>query len=239
MAEIFDHAIDPKQYDLGKIKWEQETADSPIRKFFFLEYISQLKDVYVGKSVLDIGCGTRWLLPKIHGFGAKEVEGLEPSKINVDACKKVAPGYKVYDGDFLSFELEKKYDVIVGVMVLIHIGDVNEAFSKVKSLLNEKGELHIIVPDYGYFRRERNDYKVDFEDINSDEYSTMIHRPIGAFADIVRRSSVYEKIGKETGIELISDILMYPTTELISALPKYKEFEKVVMMHLLRFKKTN
>ena len=39
--------------------------------------------------------------------------------------------------------------------------------------------------------------------------------------------------------ELISDTPMYPTQGLITAIPKYKELETVVMMHLLRFKKVN
>lgn len=237
MKKIYNQAINPSQYDSGKIQWEQETADSPIRKFFFLKYISQLKDSYKGKKVLDIGCGTGWLLPQISNFGAKEVEGLEPSKINFNACKKIAPNYKVYNNEFLSFKSEKKYNTIIGMMVFIHFGNLTKAFNKVNSLLDESGELIMIIPDYDYFKRKRIDYKVEFEEINPDEYSTMIHRPIGSFADVVRKSKVYEKVGRENGFKLISDTYMYPTSKLISALPKYKEFEKTIMMHLLRFKK--
>ena len=237
MKKIYSQATNPQQYDTGKIQWEQETAESPMRKFFFLEYISQLKDTYKGKKVLDIGCGTGWLLPKLSEIGAKKVEGLEPSKVLLKVCKKIAPDYKIYNDDFLSFNSKNKYDAIIGIMVLIHLGDLNKAFNKANSLLEENGELHVIVPDYDYFKRERHDYKVEFEDINPDEYSTLIHRPIGSFADVVRKSKVYERVGKENGLKLISDTLMYPTPNLISALPKYKELEKVVMMHLLRFKK--
>jgi SAM-dependent methyltransferase len=237
MEDIYSQAINPKQYDTGKIQWEQETGESPMRKFFFGPYISQFKDFYKDKSVLDIGCGTGWLLPKLSDWGAKQVEGLEPSKVLREVCKKIAPDYKVHNKDFLSFNPKNKYDAITGIMVLIHIGDINKAFQKANSLLNKNGELHIIVPDYDYFRRERIDYKVEFKDINPDEYATLIHRPIGAFADVVRRSRVYEKIAKENGLKLVSDTPMYPTPELINAIPKYKEFEKVVMMHLLRFKK--
>src|SRR3990172_4656362 len=106
---IRNQAVDPAQYDNGKISWEQETADSPMRKFFF-EYLSKYREKFEGSSVLDVGCGTGWLLLKLSQLGASSVEGLEPSQVNYDMCRKICPGYTVHHTDLFSFAPQKSYD---------------------------------------------------------------------------------------------------------------------------------
>ncbi len=75
-----------------------------------------------GKSVLEIGLGTglfaSFLVKK--GF---EVEGIEPSDFMFSILKKRFPNIPCYKGDVVSFDINKKYDMIVshGTFPLISI----------------------------------------------------------------------------------------------------------------------
>jgi len=120
-----------------------------------------------------------------------------------------------------------------------HIADLNAAFRKIQNLLKPGGELLIIVPDYDYFKKPRYNYKLSFEEINEDEYAVSVERTIGAMADVVRKSSKYEKVGKEVGLELLEDKPMPPTKKLLEQVPKYKEFKGVSLTRLLKFRLTS
>ena len=73
------------------------------------------------------------------------------------------------------------------------------------------------------------------EDIDADEYVTMVKRPFGTLADIVRSIDRYRAVGNETGLRLVEDVPMPPTEKLMQTVPRYRGSAGKPMTHLLRF----
>ncbi len=155
MVKLLEKATNPAQYDLEEVVWAKEIEDSPTRRFYY-EYLGKYEDKWKDADILDIGCGTGWLMNLLLKNGARLVEGAEPSIRNARAANKLYPSLKVFNSAFESFSTERKYDLIISVMVFSHISDINSAFRKLTTLLKESGEAQIVVPDYDYFKKTGN-----------------------------------------------------------------------------------
>ncbi len=237
MGRIYKRAIDSKQYDLGTIKWHSETADSPFRKFF-ISYLKKYTYLWKNADVLEIGSGLGWLLNLIKQEGANIVEGIEPSKKNIAWIKDNFSQLRVFNTDFQNFKTERKYDLIIAVMVFNHIGNITEMLAKAYSLLKDKGELQIIVPEFTHYRLPTYHHKVEFEKINDEEYAISVTRDDGTLADVIRKIGVYKREAHKTKFEFVEAIPLLPTKELIKSNSKYKKYEKgPPHSYLIRFQK--
>ncbi len=237
MGEIYQRATNPKQYDLNDINWTHETSDSPHRMFYY-EYLQKYKDKWKNAKVLDIGSGLGWLLLKVSENGAQLVEGIEPSKNNYLTSKKQHPSLTVYNTDFENFETTKRYNIITGIMVFNHIADINKAFEKAYSLLEDRGELWIIIHEFYYAQTPRFGYEIEKEKINEDEYALKVDRKSWKIiADVVRKEEVYIKAAQKAGLKLIETTPITPTPELIKKIPQYAILKNTPTNRLLRFQK--
>lgn len=236
MGKIYAKAINPKQYDSLDTDWSSETFNSPYRRYYY-EYLKKYKKTWKNADVLEIGCGTGWLLGMIKKEGATHVEGIEPSKKNVKIIKKYFKKIKIHPIKFEEFKSKQKFDLILGVMVFNHIKNLDKSFSKLSYLLKDKGELQIIVPDYRYGKIPKFNYTLKFEKISEEEYAVEVDRKKRAIADIIRKIAVYTKSAHKSGLTCVQDVSLYPTSDLIRSFPKYAPFRKICREHLLRFKK--
>ena len=235
--KLLQRAINPLQYDFDDVFWDSQSGlKSPKRKFFY-EYLSEYKKQWVDAEILDIGCGTGWLVDLFIRNGAYLAEGIEPSRHSVDVAKELFPDIKIHHGDFNSFQSEKQYDLITAVMVLNHIGDLSTAFKKINKLLKNGGELQIVVPDYQYFKKQRYGHETEIERLNQDEYVAQDKDSQGLIADIVRKIKIYKEIAQKSGLNFTEHIKMYPTKSLIKHIPHYLEIKDEAITHLLRFGK--
>jgi len=230
VSEIYERAVDPLQYDREDICWEKEIELRPLTRNLFFDSLKKYDSKWVNADVLDIGCGNGWLMDLLIKDKARSVEGLEPSKKNIILLKKEFPHLDIINCDFQSFETEKKYDLITGVMVFTHFSDLDSVFRKIYNLLKEDGELHAIIPDYEYTKKQRKDYEILIEELNEDEYVIQIKKDFGVIADIVRKVEVYEKTGKKNGMMLMDNVG-------VSCSKRLKDGGNEVIFHLLRFKK--
>ena len=130
------------------------------------------------------------------------------------------------------------FDLIIAVMVFNHIGDLNAAFHKVDQLLKKRGELHVVIPDFDYFKMRRHDYQVSSETINDNAYAVAVQRNFGTIADIVRRPEEYHKAAQSANLSLIESIPMFPTDDLIRSKPSYQALKNQAITHLLRYQKS-
>lgn len=236
--KLFKRATNPLQYDFDDIFWDSQSGLKSPKRNFFYEYLSKYKKQWVGADILDIGCGTGWLVDLFIRNGANLAEGIEPSEHSVKIAKTLFPDIKIYHCDFNSFQFEKQYDLITAVMVLNHIGDLKATFKKINKLLKSGGELQIVVPDYQYFGKRGHGHKIEIERLNSDEYAAQDKdNQQGSIADIVRKMKIYKEIAENSGLKFIEHIKMYPTKSLIKHMPQYAEFKDEAITHLLRFKK--
>jgi len=238
MNEFVKRATDPSQYDFGDMNWDKDSEIyTPIRQFFYGE-IGKRKAKWKGLDVLDLGCGSGWLLARMKEDGARTVEGFDPSERNVQMAAQLYPEIKVHKATLDSYGPSKQYDLITSVMVFGHIENLDSAFEKIKTMLKDGGEFYLIAHDYDYNKLPRYDYEVQVKDLTVDSYVTMTKRNQGTISDIVRRTSLFEDASKRAGLELVEDFEMRPTELLIRDSPRYESMRGVVLTHFLRFKKS-
>ena len=97
------------------------------------------------KNILDIGCGKGSFLKELASLGIS-CEGIDFSKTMIEAAKKNCQGYpiKIHYGDFMTYNLKKKYDCIIFSGVIEHIEDDNKCMKKIYELLNPNGKIILL-----------------------------------------------------------------------------------------------
>lgn len=235
-STLINRATNPTQYDLPDVSWSEEGAgiESPTRKYMW-HYLSSNVN-FQNKSILDIGSGTGWLLDLALKTGAKSAIGVEPSKKNAVLANKFFPHIITHNISLQGFKTKERFDLIFGIMSFIHMENIDEAFKQVKCLLKENGYLYLIVSDFEHYKKPRYDYRINIEPLSKETYAVSVLRPSGLLASIVRQTNVYKKSALISGLELINDIPMPPTDELIKQVPKYEECRNEPLTRLLIFK---
>ena len=235
VEELLARATSPTQYDLDDISWSTENGlQSPTRKFFF-DYLLKLKGEWNDTDILDIGCGTGWLMHLLEENGAKSVEGIEPSHKNVAYAGD--NGFKIYHCDLDSFSGDKTYDLLISVMTFGHIGNLDTAFEKMAELVRDGGGVQLIVPAYDYFKRKRDGCKVEFQELNPEEYVVQVTREQGTIAEIVRKVEVYQRVAERVGLTVEDAIPMTPTDSLMRDSPRHAAFRDQPITYLIRLRK--
>lgn len=110
----------------------------------FIEFILKNDENIAGKRILEIGCGTGYLLYELQKLGA-DVQGIEPGNYGIQGREK----YKVpIIIDFFDpKKITEKYDVIIFFGVLEHMINAGQFLKDVKSILNTDGNIFLAVPD--------------------------------------------------------------------------------------------
>lgn len=237
METPFERAVKHDQYDLEEVAWAKESHGESTRAQFFLEYLRPYLDSLKGKKVLDIGAGTGWLVKQAMDNGAVSAVGLDPSTANIKQSKAEYPGIEMEHITFEEYKpIDRKFDVIVAVMSFSHIEDVNGSFKKVRALLERNGQFILVIPDFEYNKIERFDYVIEKQPIDEESYAVAIKRPAGTIADIIRKTSVYERAAKVVNMKLVKEVGMKPTKKQIARAPKYESVKDMAITRLLEFK---
>lgn len=236
MNHLFEKATDPSQYD-GDLLWYKEGRAESTRTGFFLEHLDPYMKSWAGKSVLDIGAGTGWLVARAMEYGAKKVVGIEPSENNITQCMHDHPGVELVQTTLEEFDAKgQRFDEIIAVMSFPHIGDLEMAFQKIRTLMTKNAETLLVVPDYDYFNRTRHDYSVEIHDIDDNSYITSVTRPYGNLVDIVRKTNLFELAAESAGLKLIKEVGMKPTENQMTKAPSYAEVKDQALTRLLVFR---
>ena len=112
----------------------------------FLEFVcavhgsNNFKDV----SVLEIGCGTGYLLHRLSVLGAQAV-GIEPGAHGRESVSKY--GTKILTDFFPSKKIKGKFDFIVFYAVLEHFERPGEFLANVQEFLSPVGKIALAVPN--------------------------------------------------------------------------------------------
>ena len=132
VIDYFDRHID----DFDKIyrknrSWLGNWLDSTVRASVGLRFdlaFELLGDIK-GKSVLDVGCGSgRYMLEAVNR-GAGKVVGLDAASGAIRAARKIAGELSVLDNvnfikaDFIDYELEDEFDILLAVGYFDYIFD--------------------------------------------------------------------------------------------------------------------
>ena len=110
----------------------------------FLKYILDVVDDVSGKNILEIGCGTGYLLHLLQIKGAI-VEGIEPGQYARIGREKYS--LNIVEGFFSAENYNKKFDIIIFYGVLEHISNYRKFLEDVKSILSDNGKIILSVPN--------------------------------------------------------------------------------------------
>lgn len=130
---------EPIPFDYSKVENYALAAPDPARTQRTLELLIP----YMGKNVLEIGCGQGELLSAMDKLSS--ADGIDPSKANIDACN--AKMLTVYQMGIEQLEPTKQYDLVVMSHVLEHVADINSALGTIRDVLPQGGHVYIEVPD--------------------------------------------------------------------------------------------
>ncbi|WXG42215.1 MAG: class I SAM-dependent methyltransferase [Candidatus Freyarchaeum deiterrae] len=128
---------------------------------FIIKVLKKLR--FKPKSILDLACGTG-RLTKLFLDAGYEVEGLDSSQSMLNIAR--GRGLKVHHGNMISFELGKKYDLVICVFdslnYVLKQSDLQKCFKSVSRHLNRDGlfifdmnsdyKINEVLPTY------KNDY---------------------------------------------------------------------------------
>lgn len=110
-----------------------------------------------GKRVLDLGCGSGYLLQKLAERGI-EAAGIEPNQETIALAKERNPMLTIHQGfaeDAGAF-VKERVDAIVMMDVLEHVEDDRQLLENLRPLLRSGGELLIVVPAYAWLYGKRD-----------------------------------------------------------------------------------
>ncbi len=239
MSSYLSKASNPKQYDLGEVRWDQEGSGDNYFRRLFLESIDDFIGEVKNKTILDVGSGTGWLVSELNNRGAKVI-GIDPSKTNLLTANARYPKLEFRLVPIEDFNYKKRFDIVICVMVFEHIPDLENAFEKINSLLKPDGRLIVITGDFNKFVKSRFGYTVEREIIEDEIVATKTNygERMGVLYDINRTPNKYI----ETAISHDLKIKVYkpiqPTEWLIGEQEKYAQFSGNSIFHLYIFERS-
>lgn len=137
-AEHYDLLIDEGDDPIH----DPEPLQDYMNKWDGQEFIGQMQ-LNSSKSVLEIGVGTGRLAVRVAPLCGEFVgidispKTVKRAKENLSSCKNV----NIICADFLSFDFDRKFDVIYSSLTFMHIEDKQQAVNKIAGLLNGAGRF--------------------------------------------------------------------------------------------------
>lgn len=160
------------------------------------EYLAFLKQHTQGKSLLDVGTGTGLLLHLARAAGY-DVEGTDLSK-HVSETLPAKVGITIHHGTIERIDFARKYDIITMLHVLEHTTDPLSTINRAKEILNERGFIIVVVPNYRSLDTRIKDTLSRLK-LKSRPYK---HLALGHHNFVFSIKSL-ERLGKKAGLRVV------------------------------------
>tara|TARA_B100001057_G_scaffold93106_1_gene89450 strand:- start:593 stop:1483 length:891 start_codon:yes stop_codon:yes gene_type:complete len=110
-----------------------------------------LKNLESKSNFLEIGCGSGYMMEVALNLGFKNVEGVEPSKLAIDAANENIKK-KIKHGVFNKNDFkENSYDLIFIAMIIEHVTDINNFLSNLYNILKPGGFIVCVCHNERHF----------------------------------------------------------------------------------------
>lgn len=148
MPRIKTSVVDDRGYNQGF----KETASSVKRMERRADWMIDEMDTELGKSVLEIGCGTGYLSYYIAKKTGMRVAGTDLCKPFIEAAARnyILPNLSYYILDFneASESVHKQFDYVIGNGILHHLYyNLEESLLTLKGLINLGGKIIFMEPN--------------------------------------------------------------------------------------------
>ncbi|MDX2171662.1 MAG: methyltransferase domain-containing protein [Bacteroidota bacterium] len=147
-----------------------------------------LKELIPNKSnVLDFGCGPGIYLNLLQEN--YDVTGVDVSEGMLQAAAKLVPTAKLYHGNFLNIQFDKKFNAIYSISVLeyVPVSQIDNFFKKCSNILENKG---IIVIQYPHALNKKD---LHYPDRNYINYSPeLISKIAGKYFTILEHTQSFD-----------------------------------------------
>lgn len=234
---VTQKSINPEQYDSPNISWnpQEKVSDSPVRKYmsnFLLQFIQASR----GRCVLEIGCGTGWLLSEVLKYRPNAAIGIEPSSNNVRIAKQLNLSIDVRTSNFQDFQTDNIFDDVYIIMTLSHFWDLDWFFAKCNRMMRESGKLIIIVPNFEYFQKPRDGYDMEIVYFQN-QYAVSILKDSNSLSQIVRKNEIYNNFATKNGFAIVIKTNIKINNDLAEQDKKFRNFIGNSIWDLLVYKK--
>jgi predicted TPR repeat methyltransferase len=102
-------------------------------------------------AALDIGCAAGYFLDLLKKKGWRHAEGIELDSRMIAGLRRRS--YEIFDVPLELFVPSKRYHLITLFDVLEHLPDINSDLSKLHSMLDDKGIIALVTPNFASMQR--------------------------------------------------------------------------------------
>ncbi|NOZ73040.1 MAG: methyltransferase domain-containing protein [Chloroflexi bacterium] len=150
----YPHDVDAIHETVTDYDYEDLNVIGPERHYRASQYTYRLIYPSVreycrgASSVLDVGCGSGYLLERLAEFPELHRVGIELNTARAVYARRVAC-CEIFQAPVEAFQYDRRFDVITLINVLSHISSFDELFHALRELLSENGKLIIKAGEMG------------------------------------------------------------------------------------------
>jgi len=110
-------------------------------RLYYQRHLPQIMDECRGAtSLLDVGCGTGYLLEALRSVPGLYTAGIELNSQAAQLARRVS-GRPIYESPIEEFRSERKFDVVTLINVLSHVPSFDGMFHSIRAALRPGGKL--------------------------------------------------------------------------------------------------
>lgn len=224
---LLDQALNPHQYD----ELNHWGTDRSGHEAFFWRMLKEHRELWLDKSVLEVGSGTGWILASMMESGARSVLGLEPSVSQYTESTHRFPNTQVIQSAFEDFPTDQRFDLVVSHMSISHLADLGSFFRRTRLLLEPNGSVLITAPDPSYFLSP--DMRGHLNILETIEGSVVKRE--GGTADLVRPLEKYTEAGIKEGFQHVHTQEIKVDEGYMALDPRYRRLFGIAIAQTLHF----